>query len=175
MTPETLAKAVTLPVIPKGDGTYNVVGEHGTYSIYYLGEGLRCSCPQGRSGACAHRLAVEFYEKCDTTPRQLDVTTISERIGEMDGYQLGVAMNAITVMGWVLSEERQRQNTRLADLRVQAGRFRMLGDEESFATVNDEVIIQRSVVDNLQIRASALRDVKIALHAIFNKDYGKYK
>lgn len=172
-SPEKIAKAARLPVIPRGDGSYSVQGDSGTWSVYRYGEGLRCSCPVGSGTWCSHRAAVQLHEKCDTTPRPFNIDALTgEDIAAMDAYALGSALNATVTTIIALARERQTQNTRLADLRVRAARFKALDDKIKLAAVQDEIVIQRAVVDNLRIRASAAKDLKSALQSTMRSASG---
>ena len=165
-SPETIAKAVTLRVIPKGDGSHHVVGTSGTYSVYPLGDELHCSCPSGYGGTvCSHRFAVQTLEERKTA-RTFDMDALTgEEIAAMTLVELGQTLNATITTIISLAKERQTQNTRLADLRVRASRYKTLGDKSKLDAVNDEIIIQRAVVDNLRIRASAAKDLKSGLQS----------
>ncbi|MEM2889306.1 MAG: SWIM zinc finger family protein [Candidatus Bathyarchaeia archaeon] len=48
-----------------GEGTYNVVGEHGTYTVAQKIDGeINCNCPGFiRRGRCSHSLAVLMLTK----------------------------------------------------------------------------------------------------------------
>lgn len=52
-------------VEPLGGGRFNVVGDHGTYTVQYGVDGrLTCSCPGfQRRGVCSHVAAVIIYER----------------------------------------------------------------------------------------------------------------
>ena len=172
-SPEVIAKAVRLPVTPRGDGmTFSVAGDSGTWTVYRYGDGLRCSCPVGGGSQCSHRVSVQLYEERQTA-RTFDIDALTgEQIAAMTLVELGQTLNATMTTIIALAKERQTQNIRLADLRVRGARYKTMKDAVKLAAVQDEIIIQRAVVDNLRIRASAAKDLKSGLQSTIRAALG---
>jgi hypothetical protein len=166
INPDTVAKAATLAVTPNGDGTWRVIGETGTYSIYRLGEGYRCTCPAGHgSTMCSHRIATDAHVKGIIAKPALLETLTAEEMSAMSLIELGYTLNTVSFAITALAEERQKQNTRFADLKIKSNRYKLLDEKEKLAATVDELLLQKSIVDNLRIRHSALRELKTSLQS----------
>jgi hypothetical protein len=62
MNSKLLAKAVTLTVAPRSDGSYDVGGSTAIYRVHQVDDLLFCGCTAGRHGKdCSHALAVSHH------------------------------------------------------------------------------------------------------------------
>jgi hypothetical protein len=159
------AKAARLPVHDNGDGSWRVTGDDGTYSVYRIGDALRCTCPAGHgSTVCSHRLAVKHIDSPPAPQIALDTLT-AEELTAMSIHELGRTLNSVIVAISAVASERQAQNTRLADLKIRLNRYKLMGETEKLDAVRDEAILQKSIVENLRIRHSAMKELKSALQS----------
>jgi hypothetical protein len=166
MNPNVIAKAVTLPVHENGDGSWRVTGSEGTYSVYRIGADFRCSCPAGHGSThCSHREAVKMRLDAPARPRtKLDDLT-AEMLTSYTLGELGSSLNECVMMILAVAQERQAQNTRMADLKIRLNRYRILDDKVKVDAVKDEIIIQTAIVKNLAVRSSAYKDLRTALQS----------
>ena len=97
-------------------------------------------------------------------PPALDALT-AEIVKAMSLRELS---DTLVVAMFALAEvavERQAQNTRLADLKIKKNRYKILGENTMLEALDDELLVQKAIVDNLRIRHSALKGLQSSLQS----------
>ena len=165
--PSVLVKATSATVHDNGDGSWRVQSTSGsTYSVYRIGDRFKCTCPAGHGGTlCSHREAVCMSLEANPRPTPaLDALT-AEIVKAMSLRELS---DTLVVAMFALAEvavERQAQNTRLADLKIKKNRYKILGEKTMLEALDDELLVQKAIVDNLRIRHSALKGLQSSLQS----------